>query len=46
MPTTAQKILIVEDEATLRSMLCYALESAGYDVDAVESVMHAKACIE
>lgn len=46
MPTTAQKILIVEDEATLRSMLCYALESAGYDVNAVESVMHAKVCIE
>lgn len=46
MTTTAQRILIVEDEATLRSMLCYALESSGYYVDAVESVAQAKVSIE
>lgn len=42
MSTEATRlILVVEDEATLRSMLCYALESSGFRVLAAENVKQA-----
>jgi len=34
--TMSRKVLLIEDEAPIREMLCFVLEHAGFEVDEAE----------
>ena len=36
MPTDAARVLVIDDEAVLRGLLCEMLSACGYDVDVAE----------
>ena len=42
---TAKRILIVEDEKSIRDMVAFGLRRAGYDVREAEDCRGARACI-